>query len=86
MLIGNPVTVRGSSCDFVQRCLDKREPVKLQRLELPRPLLKYAWQARRQEMRCERYCEAMLSAPLTALMPASDDGHTHEAHSFGCVQ
>jgi hypothetical protein len=25
---------------------------------------------RRQEMRCEGYCGAMLSAPLTALMPA----------------
>ena len=36
---------------------------------------------RRQEMRCEGYCGAMLSAPLTALMPALGYGHTHEAHA-----
>ena len=32
---------------------------------------------RRQGMRCEGYCGAMLSAPWTALTPAPDDGHTH---------
>ena len=33
---------------------------------------------RRQGTRCEGYCEAMLSAPLTARLPAPGDGHTHE--------
>ena len=36
---------------------------------------------RRQGTRCEGYCEAMLSAPLTARPPALGDGHTHEAHA-----
>jgi hypothetical protein len=36
-------------------------------------------EVRRQEMHCEGYCGAMLSALLTA--PAPGDGHTHEAHS-----
>ena len=37
---------------------------------------------RRQEMRCEGYCEAMLSSRLTALSPAPGSGQTHEAHSL----
>ena len=38
---------------------------------------------RRQGTRCEGYCEAMLSVPLTALMPALGYGHTHEAQATG---
>jgi hypothetical protein len=34
---------------------------------------------RRQGTRCEGYCEAMLSAPWTALTPAPGDGHTRES-------
>jgi hypothetical protein len=34
MLIDNPVTARESSCDFVPRCLAKREPVTLQQIRL----------------------------------------------------
>jgi hypothetical protein len=34
---------------------------------------------RRQESRCEGCCEAMLSAPWTALSPAPGNGHTHES-------
>ena len=33
---------------------------------------------RRQGTRCEGYCEATLSAPLTARSPAPGNGHTHE--------
>ena len=36
---------------------------------------------RRQGTRCEGYCEAMRSAPWTALPPAPGNGHTHEGHS-----
>jgi hypothetical protein len=36
---------------------------------------------RRQEMRCEGYCGAMLSALLTVLSPAQGSGHTHEKHA-----
>ena len=38
---------------------------------------------RRQGMRCEGYCDALVSAPWTALSPAPGDGHVHEAHARG---
>ena len=38
---------------------------------------------RRQGMRCEGYCGAMLSALLTARTPTPGNGHTHEAHARG---
>ena len=37
---------------------------------------------RRQGTRCEGYCDAMLSAPLTARSPAPGDGHTHEEQAW----
>ena len=36
---------------------------------------------RRQGTHCEGYYNAMLSARLTALSPASGNGHTHEAQA-----
>ena len=36
---------------------------------------------RRQGTPCEGYCEAMLSAPWTALTPTPEPGHTHEEHA-----
>jgi hypothetical protein len=38
---------------------------------------------RRQGTHCEGYCNTMLSAPWTALMPAPGDGHIHEEQARG---
>ena len=41
---------------------------------------------RRQETRCEGYCEAMLSATLDCALPAPGDGHTRESVHMGDIR